>query len=381
MSSVSPARKYICTGYARHRAMLAMVAACLAVWCQDVEARRELLTQTAKDRLQQIEQIHLDALALTDQGATDASAIAAAMTARLADLGYRVTRNATDPHEATLKVKCEEHKTWEGTTPSGGDADAPGGTSRLWRGPACQLSYRLEGLKSDWRHEIRTEAPAGETRAPGAAAAPAATAAAASAPLMLLAKQIGVDPFPLLLTAEWGQSARLLRVLEKPDTAPPDSVRIIGLLGGMAAVDAMPTLARTINHPNLEIAQAAAVAIGTIGQQDGIPLLLSLFKQGRPELHLAAAQGLGRLAPLHPQTDVVPELLAALPTSSIPVQTEIVRALATTADRRSYQTLRELNKDIQIRYSTDTSPDVVALKRALGVAIDQFTNTHSSEEQ
>lgn len=362
-------------------ALLLMLATSLAVSVDSAEARREVLGQAAKDRLRQIEQIHVDALALTDRGATDATTIATAVTTRLTELGYRVTQQAADPHDATLKIKCEEHKTWEGTTRSGGDADALGGIARLWRGPACQLSYRLEGLKSDWRHEIRTDAPAGEPRNPGTAATAPAATATPSAPLTLLAKQIGVDPFPLLLTAEWGQSTRLLTVLEKPTTTPPDSVRIINLLGGMAAIDAMPVLARTINHNNLDVAQAAAVAIGTIGQQDGIPLLLSLFKQGRPELHMAAAQGLGRLAPLHPQTDVVPELLAALPTATVPVQTEIIRALATTADRRSYQALRELNKDLQARHSTDTSPEVIALKRALGVAIDQFTNTHSAEEQ
>ncbi|MFO0775826.1 MAG: HEAT repeat domain-containing protein [Nitrospiraceae bacterium] len=352
---------------------------------QQADARRELIPDEAKARLRQIQHIHLDTLALAGSGITDSSAIAAAVAQRLTTIGYVVV-GAADPHEATVKVKCEEHKTWEGTTRSGGDADAPGSTARLWRGPACQVSYRMEGFQSDWRHEIRGEAAPSK----GAPPTPTQTATTASAPpttptgaaaMALLIERIAQDLFPLLLTSEWGQSTRLLTILEAPNQAAATKTRVIELLGKMAATDAMPALARAIQARDVDVAKAAAVAIGTIGGQDGIPLLLSLFKQGRPELHLAAAQGLGRLAPLHPQTDVVPELLAALPQATVPVQTEIVRALATTADRRSYDAIRRLNKDVQARHATDTSAEMTALQQALGVAIDQFTNTHSSEEQ
>lgn len=353
--------------------LLATVIA-IASWLPPAEARREMLAAADKERLQQADRIRIEALALTDKGAADAAGIGAAVATRLKELGYHVAQDQTQPHDVTVKVKCEEHKTWEGTARSGGDADSPGGVSRLWRGPACQVSYRLEGLKSDWRHEIRGAASNGNGSGGNYAGDPGATA------LTELAARIGQDSFPILLAAEWGQSARLLSLLEKPGADTAVKTTVITLLGGMAATDAMPALSRAINDPDLGVAQAAAVAIGTIGHRDGIPLLLSLFKQGRPELHLAAAQGLGRLAPLHPQTDVVPELVAALPQATVPVQTEIVRALATTADRRSYQAIRDLNREVQARSIADASPDIQALKKALGVAIDQFTNTHSSEE-
>ncbi len=338
------------------------------------EARREMLAPADKARLQQIARVYVETLALTDSGPADATSMARAVEVRLADIGFQAGHQASDPHDVTLKVKCEEHKTWEGTTTSGGDADSVGGIARLWRGPACQLSYRMEGLKSDWRHEVRGDLPKNNgPRAPG-------SASPGNAALAVLTDHLTQDPFPLLLAAEWGHASRLLSILDRPDTDAAQKTMVITLLGGMAAPDAMPALARAVNDPHLDVANAAAIAIGAIGHQDGIPLLLSLFKQGRPELHLAAAQGLGRLAPLYPQTDLVSELVAALPQSPIPVQVEIVRALATTADRRSYQAIRQLNREVQARSRLDASPELQTLKNALGVAIDQFTNTHGSED-
>ncbi len=349
--------------------------AATSLWLTPADARREMLAAADKERLQRAERIHLDALALTDKGATDAAGIAAVVTAGLTALGYRVEQGSAQPHDVVVKVKCEEHKTWEGTARSGGDADTPGASSRLWRGPACQLSYRLDTVRSDWRHEVRVESPEGRD--------PVATGQAAEegdSVLARLSERLSQDPFPLLLAAEWGHSARLLTVLEKPGTDAATKARIIQLLGGMGAADAMPALTRSLGDPDLTVANAAAVAIGAIGHRDGIPLLLTVFTNGRTELHRAAAQGLGRLAPLHPQADIVPALLASLPNAPVPVQTEIVRALATTADQRSYEDLRRLNREIQTRHATDRSPEIQALKGALGTALDQFTNTHSADE-
>ena len=56
-----------------------------------------------------------------------------------------------------FKVKCEQRKTWEGTTAAGGDADLPDAPSRLWKGPACQMTYLLGDLKVKWQKEVRTE--------------------------------------------------------------------------------------------------------------------------------------------------------------------------------------------------------------------------------
>lgn len=51
----------------------------------------------------------------------------------------------------------EESKTWEGTTPTGGDADLPDAPSRVWKGPACQFNYVIGGTKIKWQKEVRTD--------------------------------------------------------------------------------------------------------------------------------------------------------------------------------------------------------------------------------
>lgn len=295
MTSI-PSRRHTPTFGRRIAQGLILASVYVTSWLAPADARREVLTENDKARLRQIDRINLDVLALTETGPADHAGIASAVAARLKSVGYQVGQDPTQAQDAVLKVKCEEHKTWEGTARSGGDADAPGASSRLWRGPACQFSYRLEGLRSDWRYEVRA-ALLENPKAGGNA--PAADSGAAA--LALLADRLTTDAFPFLLAAEWGQSARLLAVLDKPETDAAARAKIIGLLGGMFATDAMPALATSLQDQDIDVAKAAAVAIGTIGHEDGIPLLLDVFKNGRPELHQAAAQGLGRLAALHPR--------------------------------------------------------------------------------
>lgn len=338
------------------------------------QAHRELFTPEEKAQLKVADRIHLEVLALTDRGATDATGIAAATATRLKTLGYTILSDPAQPHDVTVKVKCEERKVWEGTVTSGGDADQLDATARLWKGPACQITYRINNHGSDWRHEVRGEAakatPADATTDKVQAGAPA---------IAQLAARLGDDPFPFLLAGAWGQPSRLLKALDDPATPAGHKATIITLLGNMFAVEAIPTLSRMLQENNPALVQSAAVALGAIGHQDCIPVLLAQLKQDKPETRLAAIKGLGRLAPLHPNSDIVPSLLAQLPREPISTQIEIVRALGTTTDRRILEPLRALNRSVQEKTRSDSSPEWKELKRALGQSLDQFDGVHTEE--
>jgi len=338
------------------------------------DARKELLTQEEKDQQTKAERIYLETLALTSHGPIDPTGLTNAAAARLAQLGYRTVADPAQPHDVVVKVKCEELKTWEGTGRSGGDADMVDTTARLWKGPACQILYRFGARWADWRHEIRTDFVNPQEAARKAGQADAGTYAIAK-----LTEQLQTDPFPFLLAAEWGQSSRLLTTLEAADTTASQKQIMVGLLGTMLAVDAIPHLTTMLKDPDPAVAQAAASALGTIGHEDCIPSLLNLFKSGTPEQHRAAALGLGRLAPLHPNSDIVPTFLAALPNEPVQTQTVLVRALGKTTDRRVLEPLRTLHRSVLKQTRSDSTPELKELLTTLGIALDGFDGTHTEE--
>lgn len=337
-------------------------------------AHKELLTAEEKELLHKAEHIHIEALALSSHGPVDATGVTAAVAARLQRLGYRLAADGTQPHEITVKVKCEELKTWEGTGRSGGDADLVGAASRLWKGPACQLSYRFGARWADWRHEVRTP-----FSNPQDAARQAGQADAGAYALAALTRQLQSDPFPFLLAADWGQSDRLISALDEPDAAAAQKQTVIGLLGQMIAVDAIPRLTTALKDPDPAVVQSAATALGTIGHEDGIPALLTLFKTGTPEQHRAAASGLGRLAPLHPNSGIVPAFIAALPGESIPNQIILVRALGKTTDRQVLGPLKALHRSVLKQARSDSSSELKELLATLGIALDGFDGVHTEE--
>lgn len=339
-----------------------------------VEARREILTAEQKQRLRRVERVLIEAIALTDRGHADPTQLLGVVRTRLSGLGFAIVDDAREPHDVTLRVKCEERKTWEGPVRSGGEADQPGAASHRWRGPACQLTYSLDGRRVGWRHEVRTpREDLDETSRPAPVEDPGAEALAA------LADGLRVDPFPLLLAAEWGQTERLLRVLDDPETSPAQKLTVIALLGKSFAVEAIPHLGRALHDADPAVAKAAALAIGALGAGDGIPLLLDLLETGTPALRAAAVKGLGRLAPLHPHVDIVPALLEALPNEPVPVQVEIVRALARTTDRRALSQVRRLNASVQALSGAEVTAEIKELKRALGILLDQYDGVHNVE--
>jgi len=345
--------------------ILALIVS-VALFSAPVEAYRDYLTAEQKAQLEKIQTVLVVAIALTDKGPVDAAPIGDVAARRLGELGYTVVRDAAKPHEATFKLKCEQRKTWEGTTAAGGDADLPDAPSRLWKGPACQLSYLLGETKIKWEKEVRTDFED---------AAAAATSAHAGDPgsyaMAKLREKLEQYDFPVLLAAEWGHPERLLKLLDAADTPQVRKIKIISLLGEMQADEALPTLKAALKDKNLS--QEAAVALGSMGKE-GIPILVDILKHSKqPELQAAAAKGLGDLGNTHNDSSVVPPLLEMLdaPGIDITVQTEVAWALGRVPDRRSVQPLFDLDKKLQKIRNDPPDPKIKKLKEAVFWSIKQ----------
>lgn len=348
------------------RASLFVLFSLLVMLAAPVWAYRDYFTTEQKAQLAKIQTVLVDAIALTDKGAVDAKPIAEVTSQRLQELGYTIVQDRTKPHDVLFKVKCEQRKTWEGTTTAGGDADLPDAPSRLWKGPACQLNYVLGTMKINWQKEVRTDFEDAAAAAQAAKAADAGTYA-----VERLKERLEQYDFPVIVTAEWGQPDRLLKLLDKSDTNQLRKLKIISLLGEMEADEALPKLKEALKDK--ELSKQAAVALGNMGKE-GIPILVDILKHSRqPELQAAAAKGLGDLGNVHNDSSVIPPLLEMLdaPGIDITVQTEVAWALGRVPDRRSVKPLFELDKKLQKIRNDPPDPQIKKLKEAVFWSIKQ----------
>jgi hypothetical protein len=328
-------------------------------------AYRDHFTPEQKALLEKILTLRIEAIALTDKGAVDAAPIAELVARRMSELEYRVVGEASQPHDVVIKVKCEQRKIWEGTTAAGGDADLPDAPSRLWKGPACQMTYLLGNMKVKWQKEVRTEfEDAGQAAQSAKAGDPGAYA------MDKLRDALETYEFPLLLAAEWGQPERLLKLLDRSDTPQARKFKIISLLGEMQADEALPKLKEVLKDPDL--AKQAIVAMGSLGKE-GIPLLVDIMNTSpQPEMQAAAAKGLGQLGGMHGDASVVIPLLAKLKDSKTDwsVLTEVAWALGKIPDKRSIEPLYDLDKKLEAMRDPENVP-LKKLKEAVFWAIKQ----------
>jgi len=328
-------------------------------------AYRDYFTPEQKALLDKIQTVRIEAIALTDKGAIDATPIAELVARRIGELGYRVVGEAGTPYDVVIKVKCEQRKTWEGTTAAGGDADLPDAPSRLWKGPACQLTYLLGNMKVKWQKEVRTEFEDAEKAAKSANPGDPGTYAMGK-----LREVLEVYEFPLLLAAEWGQPERLLKLLDRSDTPQVRRFKILSLLGEMQADEALPKLREALKDRNL--AKQAIGAMGNLGKE-GIPLFVEIMNTSPDlEVQAAAAKGLGQLGGLHGDASVVPPLLAKLQDAKTDwsVLTEAAWALGKIPDKRSIQPLHDLDKKLQAMRDPENVP-LKKLKEAVFWALKQ----------
>ena len=105
-------------------------------------AYRDYFTPEQKALLDKIQTVHIDAIALTDQGTVDAAPIAELVARRMSELGYVVVAEAGKPHDVVIKLFDSENM---GTADpgSGGDAGFTRCTiSAVERPPSDDLSSR-----------------------------------------------------------------------------------------------------------------------------------------------------------------------------------------------------------------------------------------------
>jgi HEAT repeats/Armadillo/beta-catenin-like repeat len=334
----------------------------------EAEARRESMTQAQKERLEKVQNVLVDMIVLTDDGQPDRGPLTDTVVRRMQSLGYTVSTDPAQPHDVVLRVKCEQHKVWEGTAASGGDADVPDSPSRVWKGPACQLVYLLDGKKVGWHKEVRTDFLDARQ-----AAADAQVGNAGAYAMTKLRERLEEYHFPTLLAAEWGQEQRLLTRLDDPTAPPALKAKIITQLGEMFATEAAPRLIAALKDPDVAVAKSAAVALGNIGQKESIAALIDLLKTGRPELQAAAAKGLGQVGALHGDFVIIPPLLDALKSDSVAVKTEVAWALGKLPDKRAYEPVYALYRNLQMANAQDGDGEQLRkLKEAVNWSLKQI---------
>jgi hypothetical protein len=328
-------------------------------------AYRDYFTPEQKEQLAKIQTVLVDAVALTDKGSVDAGPIREVAVRRLSEIGYTVITDATKPHDVVFKVKCEQRKTWEGTTASGGDADLPDSPSRVWKGPACQLNYALGSMKIKWQKEVRTDF---EDAADAAQKANAADPGGYA--MTKLKERLEAYDFPVIVSADWGQADRLLKVLDDSSGNQMRRLKVISLLGEMQADAALPRLKEALKDKDLS--RQAAESLGNIGR-DGIPLLVDIMKTSPDiDLQAAAAKGLGRVGGLYGDATIVPPLLDKLqnPNTDWVVLTEVAWALGKMPDKRSIEPLYALDRKLQAIRDPENMK-LTKLKEAVFWAIKQ----------
>ncbi|HXF93294.1 MAG TPA: HEAT repeat domain-containing protein [Nitrospiraceae bacterium] len=333
----------------------------------DTWARREALTPEQKAKLERVDRVLIEVLAITDKGEIPPGNLADIVAQRLKEFGYTVVTDPAQPHDVVFRVKCEQRKVWEGTTSMGSDADLPDSPSRVWKGPACQLLYLLDGKKMGWRKEVRTDFPDAQKAAEEAKVEDPGAYAMAK-----LGERLRAYDFPALIAAEWGQEDRLLKFLDDPATTQERKVRIVGLLGYLFSTKSVPRLLDALKGPDMEIAKAAAVALGNIGQKETIPVLIEVLKTGKPELQAAAAKGLGIVGALHGDFSIIDPLLEALKTDDLAVKTEVAWALGKLPDRRAYDPLYTIQKSLLKINDATADPKVIKLKEAVNWSLKQI---------
>jgi hypothetical protein len=349
----------------KHAILTAAIVSAGLLQVEPTWAYRDYFTPEQKEQLAKIQTVLVEAVALTDKGSVDAGPIREVAVRRLSEIGYTVTTDASKPQDVVFKVKCEQRKTWEGTTASGGDADLPDSPSRVWKGPACQLNYLLGNMKIKWQKEVRTDFEDAIDAAQKANAGDPGDYA-----MQKLKERLEVYDFPVIVSAEWGHPDRLIKLLDDPATKQTRKLKIISLLGQMMDDKALPKLREALQDKNL--AKQAAESLGNIGR-DGIPLLVEIMAQSSDiELQAAAAKGLGQVGGLAGDASIVPPLLVKLqdPKTDWVVLTEVAWALGKIPDKRSIEPLYALDRKLQaIRDPEDMK--LKKLKEAVFWAIKQ----------
>lgn len=335
------------------------------VLVSDGLARRTYFSAEQKNKLENIQTVWINVLALTERGKVPGDAIRQIVKQRLEELGYNVVTSRDEPSDVMFQVKCEERKKWSGTTRAGGDADHLNAPARLWKGPACLFSYMLDGRNMGWYREARTD-----FEDPVEAAKKANAPESGPYALEKLAERIQEFDFPVEIAAEWGHDSRLLNLLSQEETPKKRKLKILSLLPQVGSDEAISQLKTMVNDP--ELAEEAIVALSTSGSH-AIPLLTEIFQTNTDtKVRAAAAKALGEIGAHTGDPAVTPPLLDYLRENldnmkssediNFPVLTEVVWGLGKLRNEQSIPPITELQTKVWLIY--DTSKEMEELREA-----------------
>jgi hypothetical protein len=336
---------------------------CLNVSSSD--ARRIHLSPEQQAQLANANSVFVKVLALTEKGPADSSPFIETITTRLQELNYTVVTDPAQPHDIEFKVKCEERKTLTGTSTTGGDVDLSDAPDRLWKGPACLLTYQLDHRDLDWKKEIRTSFPDAVQ-----AAQEANVDSAGQYAMTHLNQRLAEYEFPLLLSAEWGQVDRLLERLEHPKTTKLRKAKILSLLSDLQAKNALPKLTKLLESTDLQEETINALAGAGI---DSIPLLIDFFETSKQStIRAEAAKALGKVAAKSGDPRIIPPLVRYVSTIlpglkssedlDFPLLTEVVWAIGKSRWEESLKPIGTLQEKIWLIF--DTSKEMADLREA-----------------
>ena len=336
----------------------------------DSVARRSYVTPEQKAQLARIHIILVSALALGDKGPVPSDGILEVVRRRFEDLGFQVVTHPEEPHDVTFHAVCEVRKPEQIVTPYGGDAELLDTPDRLWNGPACQLSYRLEGKDLGWYKEVHIALD----DAPLTGQEFRASEAEASVFEQLTLAFEHLD-FPVMLLSEWGQTHRLVTLLSAPETTSARQRLILELLRQFPSSQALPALMKLIQQR--QYPEEAIGALSGLGHEV-VPQLVHLFhkKEGEMSIRAAAAKGLGRIMRAEGDSEVMAVLLEYLAHAvsrirssadiEFSVLTEVVWAVGSIHHKPTFQLLDTLQSRIWMIY--DTSPEMKKLRDVVSVA-------------
>ncbi len=339
----------------------------------DSWARRNPLTTEQKEYLKTAQHIRIHALALTEKGAEDSKDIQRTVAKRMEAMGLTVVNEPTEPHDVVLKVKCEERRSLVAMTKIGGDADQPGAPSRLWKGPACQLTYSIDKQVAPWRQEIRTEfEDAWET------AKEQGLKDSGLFALKHLNQVLQTSDFPLKLLAEWKQVTRMTALLESTDSNQVTKQNIILVAKKIPSPEIFQALQRSMS--DIRLAPQAIQAMGYMGTA-AVPFLLQLLEESDSvEFKALAAQALGEIGSHSGDMTILPPLLAMMdsPNIDLQVQTEIVKAVGKVPDHQSEAPLKKLG--VKAWTSRSNDPRMQELREAIDLSLWQINPSAHTDD-
>ena len=313
--------------------------------------------------LEQIQEVWIEALALTERGLQDSTGIHQAVSAQLAEAGFTPVLDGKMPQDITVRVKCEERKSRTGPSKHRKGGHPLSTASRLWKGPACGISYRHQGKLALWSWEVRTS-----FEDPRLAAKAAGATNSGLYALQELQTQLAQDDFPLYLAAEWGQTDRLIHLFQQATDHLDRRRLILQLLGPLTSPAALSTIEEATKNP--ELAMTAITALGDQGEV-AIPTLAGILDApANPEQSLAALQALGGIATHSPVPALYDQFIQQLQSSDPRMQTIAVRGLGTLGNQDAMAPIETLN--IQAWSNPSTHADMQALREALNDTLYQL---------